>query len=138
MTADKPSIARQGAPTNGSDDGKLPRLANEIHLLGVARADDRERSSYLITILHLIQDRRPRRVLTQVSSIPEHVEAVFRPRERYVDAVGALDTPWSETISGRTSHASALTLRKPIELEPVSTCPEFLTRETMTIFASWP
>lgn len=90
MTTRKSGIAQQGAATSGSEEGKLLGLGDGVHLLWMARTNDRECGPYLVAVLHLVENGGPCRILTQVSSVPEHVETVFRPGKRHVDTIRTL------------------------------------------------
>ena len=79
MPTREASIAWQNAAAGRRVQRKCSRFRNKPDLIGMARADDRERRADLVSTFHFIQDRRPRRVLSKVRGIPQHEQSMLRP-----------------------------------------------------------
>lgn len=56
----------------------------------MARTDNGESGPYLVPRLHLVDDLRPRWVLSQVGSISKYIETVLSAGQRDIDSIGAL------------------------------------------------
>ena len=127
--------AREGTTAFWCVQRELTGLRDKSCLLRMTVACGWDRRADLSPDFHLREDFIPCSVLSEISRVTQYVEAMLCSRKRNVDTVDALKLTLRNV---RFMPWILHTFRNPMDAEELSSCPEFLTSDTMTIFASRP
>ena len=80
----------------GSKCRELSRFGHGSPGRGVARTGDREGVADLVFVLHLIQNRPPCLIFSEIRGISKDIHAMLSARQRDVDSIGALNNEFRD------------------------------------------
>jgi len=87
VTTRQPRVTRGQTSTSWGDLGQLPWCIDDRPMLRVSRANNRKSESNLTIHFHLLHDRSPSWILSQIRGVTHDVESVLGSGKSDVDTI---------------------------------------------------